>query len=109
MVTRSRVNEDILKDMPVKEINQTASKERNELIKITKEKGISSLSKVKKNTVVAKGKRVSKTKTKAFTTAASQSHHLKHLKSNQKQKVEPTIQPESDKQMVLENPQNEEQ
>ena len=36
MVTRSRVKEDIVNSMPVQEINQTASKERTELIKITK-------------------------------------------------------------------------
>ena len=96
MVT-SRVKEDIVNSMPVQEINQTASKERNELIKISKEKGISSLSKVKKNTVVGKGKRVSKTKSKAFTTEVSQSHHLKHLKGNSRHKVEPKIQSESEK------------
>ena len=41
MVTRSRVKEDIVNSMSVQEINQTASKERTELIKISEEKGIS--------------------------------------------------------------------
>ena len=91
MITRSRVKEDIVNEMPVEEINQTASKERTELIKVSKEKGISPGMKVKQKTVVGKSKRVSKTKSKAFTTNVSLSHQLKHLKENSKHKGDAKI------------------
>ena len=95
MITRSRVKEDIVNEMPVEEINRAASKERSEIIKVTKEKGISPGTKVKQKTVVGKSKRVSKTKSKAFTTNVSMSHQLRHLKLNSKHKgdAKPMLEP----------------